>query len=177
VKSEVIVRKTSDETRRLRGTWRADRMRGRVLPPLIARSPRWLGEHGRWLWRTLGPRLRALGRLTVLDRPAFELLCSAYEIARQAREALVENGVNLADTVHGGTKSNPAARVYLQAVGQVAQLAREFGLTPSSRERLSGIPAEDPEPSLAEILFASIGVDIAGGDLPADEGGQGRQEE
>jgi len=82
-----------------------------------ARPPAWLGFHGRGLWRRLAPLLAEKGVLTVGDLPAFENLCDEYDIVRR----------------------DPADN---QARDRLRKWVIEFGLSPSSRSRISSILGE-----------------------------------
>ena len=84
--------------------------------------PRWLSQDAKRVWQRLAPELEYMGILTVVDGPILAGLCSALAIAKQAE-----------------TKPaiGPWHTVRFKAWQQVRQFAIEFGLTPSSRSRLS----------------------------------------
>jgi phage terminase small subunit len=113
----------------LKGT-RSDRVNQREPAfPLAAkggRPPRWLGTYGRELWRELAPVLIDRGVLTIVDIPAFTLLCDEWDIFRR-------------DPVDNGARD------------RLRKLFGEFGVTPSARSRVSGNGAA-PRDELAAFL-------------------------
>ncbi len=127
------------------------------LPPPRGRLP----KHARDLWKSLAPKLANLGILTEVDAAAFEFLCIHYGFA-------VEAGIDVWDpktgsiqftveSAQGGEKKNPVFQIFKENSTMFKQFASEFGLTPSSRARLSISPPEDDD-DLAKMLF---GADIA----------------
>ena len=90
--------------------------------PIRPTCPKWLSPAARKHWLRLAPELELAGLLTVVDGPALAGLCSALALAQQAE-----------------TKPaiGPWHTVRFKSWQQIRQFAIEFGLTPSSRSRLS----------------------------------------
>lgn len=104
--------------------------------PLVAipSPPEQLDAVGREIWERLVPSLIAAGVLSAWDLDVFALFCDAVSTARRAAE-LLRKGL-LTKGRRDGIVTNPAWRVYRDAVALVRILAREFGLTPSARSGL-----------------------------------------
>jgi phage terminase small subunit len=77
----------------------------------------------------------------------FAIFCDLVDQAQRARELL---GPALLLPARGGTLvTNPAWRIYRDMISEILALAREFGLTPSSRSslRLTGLPELPHQPT------------------------------
>jgi len=101
-------------------------------------------------WNRIVPELYKLGLLTIIDRAALELYCSQYAIYRRAIKVLKEEGLITAN-IRNGDKANPATAIAREAAKIIKAIAVEFGLTPSSRGRIS-LPSEGEEDPLEELL-------------------------
>jgi P27 family predicted phage terminase small subunit len=120
------------------GNYRPDRMRtGRGLEPLqrLPIAPNGLSEPAKTAWRDAGRRAIALGTLTESDIPLLELLSRTLGSVAELEKNLARDGV-LIDT---GLvkKANPALQAVDRARALAHRLLGEFGLTPTSRERIS----------------------------------------
>jgi len=82
----------------------------------------------------MAPELRRQGLLSALDVEMLRQLCELVALADRSREllgpALVVKGRRDA------LVTNPAWRIYRDALSQIRLLAEEFGLTPSARSRI-----------------------------------------
>jgi len=133
--------------------------------PASARLPHGLTRGAQKYWRAMARDLIELGVLTTADVPAFILMAEHYGVARQAAQELVQDGrlkLTVIDT-NGNERKHPLLQVLRDNAAAYRMFAVEFGMTPSSRSRVKVAPAEQ-EPSLAEVLFNSIGLDVAEGD-------------
>lgn len=108
----------------------------------------------RRFWKDNADRLTALGLLTEIDIPAFQLMASHYAVAVQAAEVIRDEGL-LTEDEHGLQRKHPALQVMRDHSAAFRTYAAEFGMTPSSRSR---VRAEVPEEqmSLADALFAAV---------------------
>lgn len=114
--------------------------RRRTPPP-----PDWLPEMGRAEWSRVGRILNKLHVLTDADVTALAAYCDAYCRWRDARKAIEDEGMTTT-TGAGNLKAHPATVVVHQAMTEMRQFMVEFGLTPSSRTRVSQVrPAEPSE--------------------------------
>jgi phage terminase small subunit len=89
--------------------------------------PEWLSEHARELWNRFGPELEKLGVATDMDAVAMELLCDTYGEWRMAKE-------------RGDWCAAVSAWKRLKAI------LIEFGLTPSSRTKVSKVAGDEKDP-------------------------------
>jgi len=117
------------------------------MPPV----PGHLSKEAKREWRRMGKELLALGVMTTVDRAALAAYCVAYARWAEAEEMVTRLGT-VVKTANGNMIQNPYLSVANRAMEQMAKLAGEFGMTPSSRSRVQVQPATE-ELSLAEMLF------------------------
>ena len=111
-------------------------------------------------WERIIPELENLGLLTIADKATFELYCQVYGECVELEEFIKANGMTY---VH--VKKNKFGQViseYVTQYPQVSQLDRkrnllikicaEFGLTPSSRGRISLTPKKEDEDPMAKLF-------------------------
>ena len=129
----------------LEGTYRSERDHGRQPEPEVIQHdmPADLDGPAAQKWRELAPKLEALGVLTELDGDLFEAYCRAhgrYLKANERLDALAAGDVD-ATSIRKGEISVEKAEGSMKALGS------EFGLSPSSRSRLSlPDPPHEPDP-------------------------------
>lgn len=159
-----MTRRVDDETKRARGTWRADRAKP-ARPIAAAKSPKpppGADPDVRRFYREHAARLASDGRLTPADWPAFALMAEAWADARAARRKLATDGRFRFDENHVERKS-PALMVWREAAAAYGRLAREFGMTPAARERI-GAPAPDDGSALTRELREILADPLPGDD-------------
>jgi P27 family predicted phage terminase small subunit len=100
----------------------------------VPSCPGWLSPEARGVWRRLAPDLYRRGVLTAWDVDVFAFYCDLVVQAARARDLL--GPALLVQGRRDGLVTNPAWRIYRDAVQQMLALAREFGLTPSARSEL-----------------------------------------
>ena len=124
--------------------------------PQIATSycPRWLKGEARKTWQRLAPELGRLGLLTVVDRDALEAYCQSYARWRAAERIIEEKGF-IFKTAKGNIQMRPELSISLKERLVMLRFASEFGMTPSSRSRLSAAKNEDTGDELDAILRQS----------------------
>ncbi len=118
-------------------------------------APRWLSEEARKEWRRIAPRLWQVGLLTEVDELALGMLCEAFVQYVTAKARLEQDGM-LARSDKGNLYQHPSVALMTGARADVLRWAREFGMTPAARSRIS-IDAGGEEPSLADLLFEAVG--------------------
>ena len=101
-------------------------------------------------WNRLIPELYKLGLLTKIDQIVLEIYCSQYSVYRQAMEVINEDGL-ITNNIRHGDKANPAAQVAREAAKIIKAIAVEFGLTPSSRCRIS-LPGQNTDDEMEKLL-------------------------
>jgi P27 family predicted phage terminase small subunit len=113
--------------------------------------PEGLSTVGRQYWRRMAPILTKLGVLTEADKEHFQLLCEAYAEWMKVEEAVKKfmktkpefDGLMI-PTVQGW-KANPMLSERSRARMEFLKLGVEFGLTPSSRARVSSVKQNGKE--------------------------------
>jgi P27 family predicted phage terminase small subunit len=88
-------------------------------------------------WRRIAPELQRLGLLTNIDRAALASYCQEYSRWVVAEKDLKTEGL-IFETDKGYQYQNPKLAVANKAMELMHKFLVEFGLTPSSRTRVSG---------------------------------------
>jgi len=102
----------------------------------VPSCPRHLNTEARREWRRITQELAAVGLLTNLDRGALAAYCVAWARWCEAEQHLNTEGT-VSKTPNGYPQQSPWLAVANKSIEQLSKLAAEFGLTPSSRTRLS----------------------------------------
>ena len=119
------------------GTFHANRSaRNEVTPPPgCPPRPSWLDAEGRAEWDRVVPQLSALGILSEIDGSMLADYCAAHALAIKATKKYQRQGPSV--KVNGQVQRHPMIKVAQEARAQARLLAGEFGLSPSSRSRIS----------------------------------------
>jgi P27 family predicted phage terminase small subunit len=111
--------------------------------------PLWLDVEAKREWKRISGELCRLGLLTIVDRVALTGYCEAYSRYRRAAEELKGGLTYTYQDKNGEIRqiAKPEVAIARDALNQVRQLCAEFGLTPSSRTRMT-LPGhgEDEDP-------------------------------
>ncbi|MFM0565801.1 phage terminase small subunit P27 family [Paraburkholderia sediminicola] len=114
-------------------------------PGLEVVIPDWLSPAARKHWPTIADPLRAAGLLTALDATALALYCEAFARWKHANDHVVKFG-----PVVRGAAGYPVRSPYLtvanRAFAQMTHILVEFGMTPSSRSRVTATKPDDTSP-------------------------------
>jgi len=129
--------------------------------PIAPKCPSWLDREAKKEWKRVAPALERLGLLTEVDGAALAAYCQAYGtwVAAQKKinEYLKENGKLTYEYTNkgGGTNEVPIPEISIaeKALKQMKAFCTEFGLTPSSRGRLS-LPEQGEEDEFENFLRA-----------------------
>lgn len=121
------------------------------VPDRIPYAPRHLNGEAKREWRRIVAILLELELYTEVDRAALAMYCQAWGRWVEAEKKLAKEDLILT-SCKGTFYQNPRLHVANKAWEQMRKILPEFGLTPSSRARLS--VGGSREPSLAEVLFA-----------------------
>lgn len=90
------------------------------------------------------------------DGPMLGQLATALWLADMAAAQIARDGLTVLDTAHNvEARKHPAVTIWRAAVATADGLAKQFGLTPSSRARL-GLQDDDGEMSMADVLFSEV---------------------
>jgi len=118
-------------------------------PVVSTRCPRGLPKAAQREWRRVAPELARLGLLTELDRAALADYCLCVARLEECEADIAERG----PLVEGdrGLVKNPACQLGREYRHQMMRWAAEFGLTPSSRGRMT-LPETETEDELESLL-------------------------
>lgn len=114
----------------------------------LGRPPTQLSKHAKQIWRSLAKRIEDMGVGTRVDREAFSMLTESYANWLDLIAAARKTGHIV--KVNGQPVCNPLLKRADTEGEKVRKLLVEFGLTPSSRSRLS--IADEATDDLAEFL-------------------------
>ncbi|KKM17277.1 hypothetical protein LCGC14_1677380 [marine sediment metagenome] len=116
--------------------------------PKAPGRPDWLLPEAKHEWSRVVPELERLGLLTVVDRAALATYCQAWARYVEAEEKLSQYGGVLKAKQSDYVQVSPYSTISRQNAQIVRAFCGEFGLTPSSRGRMSvGKLDDDEEPS------------------------------
>lgn len=96
-------------------------------------------------WRRISKELQALGILSEVDRSAFAAYCVVYGRWVEAEKILAKaKGSGLIKTALGNIVQHPSLSIANKALELMHKYLTEFGMTPSSRTRVS-VKVKEPE--------------------------------
>lgn len=121
-----------------------------------AKVPTWLSREAKVEWRRYAPELERMGLLTEIDVPVFAGLCSAIADFRWCEKHLAENG-RLTTAKNGEPRTSPVVVQRRHALEHIRQFSAEFGLTPSSRTRIT--VSDDKLPSIGSVFGPAVTLD------------------
>jgi P27 family predicted phage terminase small subunit len=101
-------------------------------------------------WRRVAPLLAKQGLLTLLDRAALWAYCEAWARA-VAGTAAFNAGSPVVSSDRGAGKKNPAAQIARDAATELRIWCDEFGMTPSSRGRMT-LPDQQEEDEIERLI-------------------------
>jgi P27 family predicted phage terminase small subunit len=102
-----------------------------------------MSDRGREAWGYVVAVLDRMGVLTEADAMAVELMCEARADWLSARDAIIEAGGETYKTDAGLIKAHPAVAMRNDAARRLQSLLAEFGMTPSSRSKVSAKEGDD----------------------------------
>ena len=115
------------------------------------RPPAQLSPMARREWRRISRELKGCGLLTLVDRAALAAYCQAW-----ARWVEAEEQINSTSVVVKGKDGKPMENPYLavanRAMEQMRRFLVEFGMTPSSRSRITGTTGHLEKDALEEFM-------------------------
>jgi P27 family predicted phage terminase small subunit len=109
-------------------------------PSGIPTCPEHLNTVAKAEWERLCGELSSLGLLTIVDRAALAAYCAVYARWADAEQKIEKHGTVI-KTVSGNAIQNPYVGVANRALDLMYKFQSEFGMTPSSRSRLSVSPS------------------------------------
>ena len=102
------------------------------VPP----APSYLPALAKKEWKRHAGELHRLGLLTDLDRPALEGYCHAYSTFMEAVKNIEKHGV-LVKAQSGFPMQSPYLSIANKAMAEMRKWQTEFGMTPSSRSKIT----------------------------------------
>ena len=103
--------------------------------------PALLTGEAREKWLQTAPELLAAGLLATIDRDALLAYCHAWARWRDAEAHLTKHGLVIA-APSGYPVQSPYLAISDRAVARMQALQTEFGMTPSSRSRVTRTPGK-----------------------------------
>jgi len=126
--------------------------------------PKHLDKNAKAEWKRISKELTSLGLLTNVDRAALAAYCQCWSRWVSAEEGIAKFGTILKSPKSGFPIQNPHVSIANTALDLLRKFMVEFGLTPSSRSRLTTGTAE-PTDSFAEFM-AGLTAEELGADAP-----------
>lgn len=130
-------------------------------PPDVPDPPVWLGRIAKKEWKRLMPLIYNAKVYTEADFTAFAAYCVSYEQWVMAEKIISATKSDKASPpqftydAKGVLKPIPEIAIANEAKKQMLLFAREFGLTPSSRNNISAVESEDAPSSIMEFMRCS----------------------
>ncbi|MBF4041896.1 phage terminase small subunit P27 family [Burkholderia pseudomallei] len=115
--------------------------------------PHWLSAAAKPHWPAIADQLHRAGLLTDIDHTALGLYCEAFARWVDANEKVVKLGA-VVKSAQGYPIPSPYLQVANQAYAQLTRMLAEFGMTPSSRSRVT---AKKPDPAEQYAKFIRKG--------------------
>ena len=112
------------------------------VPARVPAPPPHLSEEAAREWRRTGKKLLRLGLLTDLDKAEFAIYCQSWGRLVEAEEALRRHGP-IVMTPNRMPILSPYLSIANKAIDQVQRAAASFGMSPSSRAKVTS--GEKPE--------------------------------
>ena len=145
---------TPSHLKMVTGTYRADRSAANEPRPRrdLPSAPAHMSDRGKEAWEYVVGILDRMGVLTEADALAVELLCEARSDWMSARDAIREHGGETYVTEAGLIKAHPAVAMRNDAARRMQSMLAEFGMSPSSRSKVSSEHQGDKEDPAAEFF-------------------------
>ena len=114
-------------------------------PGLDVVTPDWLSTDARKHWPLIATQLSNAGILTNIDAPALALYCESFVIWKQAYANVLKYGL-VVKAQSGFPVQSPFLSIANQQSDRMVHLLAEFGMTPSSRSRVTATKPDDASP-------------------------------
>lgn len=124
----------------------ADKLRDQLQPETeVPKCPPHLSAEAKREWKRITVELERYGLVSQMDRSALAVYCQAYGRwvnAEKRIKALGEDGL-VDETPNGYKQIGVWLQISNRAVEQMHRFLAEFGMTPSSRSRVTPSPQQD----------------------------------
>lgn len=143
-----------------RNSWRATANRREPVPELgIPECPAWLDPEAKQVWDQVVPRLEAMGVLSLIDGHALGRYCVLFARWIKAEQFIQRYGSSYPITdKHGRPKCFlpfPEVAIAAKLSQELGRLEAQFGLTPSSRSRITVLRGRQ-EVAASDSSFAAL---------------------
>lgn len=105
--------------------------------------PAWLDTEAKKEWKRIAPILRRVGILSEVDEDALATYCTTYARWKEAERKVVTMGM-VVKAPGGYPIMSPYLSIANKAMAQCQRMLVEFGMTPSSRSRVTKVKSEEP---------------------------------
>lgn len=119
-------------------------------PKSDADMPDWLSKEAAKHWPVVAAQLRDAKLLSAVDGAALALYCEAFARWRHASDQVSKYGP-VVKAPSGYPVQSPYLSIANKAHEQMCKLLIEFGMTPSSRSRVSKVEDKDDDPYAAFV--------------------------
>jgi P27 family predicted phage terminase small subunit len=120
------------------------------MPERAPSPPKHLTKSAKSKWRSISKKLHRLGILTEVDVPALALCCQAYGRWVDAEKQLGKTGMVI-KTTNGNLVNSPYLNIANTAMRDCYNYLREFGMTPSSRTKVTAVDRQ-PKSKFAGLI-------------------------
>ncbi len=107
-----------------------------IVEVSIPDAPETLSDEAREIWYDIAPKLARMRVMTEADTHALEMYCESYVEWREATDRVREGGM-VVRSPNGHPIQNPYLSIKNKAQERCLKILAEFGLTPSSRTRVT----------------------------------------
>jgi P27 family predicted phage terminase small subunit len=111
----------------------------------VPRAPSSLNKVAQKEWRRIVGELYTIGLLTEIDIAGLQAYCSCYAQWQDAQSNIQQHGV-LMKSPTGFPMQSPYLAISNRAMVEMRKWLQEFGMTPSSRARVSAKPVKKDDP-------------------------------
>ena len=128
--------------------------------PIAPAPPDWLCPDARVEWDRIAPQLESLGLLTQVDMAALVAYCESWAQYKRAITHIHKHGetFDLLDD-DGNVKyvqQSPQVSIANKALANIKSFCTEFGMTPSSRSRMTVPGQDEPQDEMERLLSRGV---------------------
>lgn len=117
--------------------------------PVIPKRPFFLSRRAKRIWDLLAPKLQRAGVLTEIDALALAALCQCYARYEEAEKSFDAETAVMEVGEQGYRQQVPEISIAHKYLDRAMKIMTEFGMTPSSRARIS-IELDDGDDELLD---------------------------
>ena len=118
--------------------------------PVVPKCPAWLNKDAKVEWKRISKELSILGLLTRMDMAALAAYCDCYSRFKNASKQLQKHGM-IIKAPSGYPVQSPYLSILNKALTDMKSYLIEFGMTPSSRTRIS-VEGNDKDDDFGKLL-------------------------